>query len=286
MFSYSDDLLAEMAAPLPRLERLDDLPAVRTVLMRLPKSLGALEEYVQSLSRVPQVKVIAGGRVKHMTPSMNVVLEQGFTRVRASRGRHKSRVLSAELPRPSHKVWPRTAFHGALDLQVVAHGAVFAGTRLDRGTQFLLNHLPAVNGVRAIDLGSGTGLIACTLARQNNQVTAVDISRAACLSTAATAMANRLPVEVLRLDALTGYPRQSADLIVCNPPFHVGTTKDSTPAERMMRTAAPVLVPGGEMWMVFNSHLPYRDMLRAIIGPTRVEAQNEAYTVTRSVRRD
>ena len=43
--------------------------------------------------------------------------------------------------------------------------------------------------------------------------------------------------------------------------------------------------PSGELWMVFNSHLPYLPALRRVVGRTTVAGQNPRFTVTRSVRR-
>ena len=88
--------------------------------------------------------------------------------------------------------------------------------------------------------------------------------------------------EVLRADGLAGRPGTGAGLVVCNPPFHRGTAKDSTPGFELLRGAVPALRPGAEVWTVFNSHLPYLPFLRAELGPTRVVARDRHYTVTRS----
>lgn len=68
------------------------------VLMRLPKSLAALESRAAALvasvgTRREDLTVIAGGRVKHMSRSQNDVLARFFTDVHASRGLGKSRCL-------------------------------------------------------------------------------------------------------------------------------------------------------------------------------------------------
>jgi hypothetical protein len=39
-----------------------------------------------------------------------------------------------------------------------------------------------------------------------------------------------------------------------------------TVAERLFAGAARVLRPGGELWCVYNSHLPHREALRRIVG--------------------
>ena len=51
----------------------------------------------------------------------------------------------------------------------------------------------------------------------------------------------------------------------------------------MIDDAARVLVPGGELVLVYNSHLPYLPRLREV-GPTEILARDRSYLVTRTVR--
>lgn len=288
---WCDDLRDERRLPIAALPSLGPatIAGVESVLLRLPKSLGALAEYVQQVAAwaAPTVRIVAGGRDKHLTTAMNEVLAGSFDRVWASRGRQKSRVLHAEGARPGPVTWPHTTRIAELGLVLVSHGGVFAGDRLDGGTRLLIQALDGNSpprGRRAVDLGCGSGLIAAWLATRGHQVLAVDVSWAACRSAAATATANRVAVSVQRTDGLAGATPGSVDLVVCNPPFHRGGAKDSTPGFDLVRTAAPALSGGGELWTVFNSHLPYLAFLRAEVGPTRVVRRDRHYTVTRSVR--
>ncbi|WOP19945.1 class I SAM-dependent methyltransferase [Raineyella sp. LH-20] len=327
------DLLADEeplgeAIPGGVVESWDDLRLgdVRLVLLRLPANLNALDELAEAVAAHchPEVRLVAGARVKHMTRGMNEVLAGHFAEVRASLGVRKCRVLHAASPLPAARAtgaapsWPRTAVlpasevgaaepnrpapngtaptgtapnatapHGA-DLTVVAYGATFAGNRLDLGTRLLLDRIaslcPRDGADRAVDLGCGSGILAAVLARNGWHVTGVDTSRAAVAATAATAAANGLTIDVRRADALTDWPAADLDLVVCNPPFHVGTAKDSSPAFRMIRTAARALRPGGELWCVYNAHLPYLPALRRDVGPTEIITRDRSYLVTRSIR--
>lgn len=262
------------------------LDGVGSVLLRLPGSLGALEEYAERIAEgaAPDLRLVAGGRVKHMTRRMNDVLGRSFDRVSASLGRQKSRVLHAAGPTPGPPSWPRRIEVAELGLTMVAHGGVFSADGLDAGTRLLLDHLPRGAYGRAVDLGSGTGLFAAVLARAGNETTAIDSSRAAVQSTAATATANGVEVEVRRADGLSALASGSVDLLAANPSFHRGTEKDSTPTLDMIADAGRVLVPGGELWLVFNSHLPYVGRLRRDVGRTRVVARNRHYTLACAVR--
>ncbi|MEP7034621.1 MAG: methyltransferase [Dermatophilaceae bacterium] len=266
------------------------------VLGQLPKGLDALREIAQlvALNADPGVQLFLGGRVKHMTRTMNDVLGVSFADVRASLGMQKSRVLVAGAPRselvPSG--FPMRAYQEDLDLWVCAHGAAFAGTGLDLGTRLLLEYADRMrpDAGNAVDLGCGTGLVAAFLARARPQlnVLATDLSSAAVSSALATMEANGLSqrVRVLRDDAMSTLPDDSVDLIACNPPFHLGTSVDAGTARRLFEAAGRVLRPGGELWTVFNSHLSYQSQLSRAVGPTRVAGHNAKFTVTISTRSD
>ncbi len=287
----------------------DVLAGARTVLLQLPKSLGELTEVAELVGRyaAEDVTLLAGGRVKHMTRTMNDVLAASFSHVRATLARGKSRALVATGPRPGRRdaplTYPLTArltdrellaaaglAEGGLD--VVAHGAVFAGASLDHGTRFLLStadRWPRADGVRdAVDLGSGTGLLAVVLARRypDARVVATDRSAAAVASARATAAAAGVAdrVTATRDDAGSDLPAASADVVLLNPPFHDRAAVRTDAAHRMFAAAGRVLRPGGELWCVFNTRLRHRPALERAVGPTEHVAQDPRFTVTRSVR--
>ena len=269
------------------------LGGAAVVLLRLPKSLDALDEVAQAVARhaSPEVVVYAGGRDKHMSRGMNEVLARSFGEVRASLGAFKSRVLVARTPRPVDAArYPRSARVDELALTVVAHGGGFAGTRLDLGTRFLLTFLPRMAPAArdAVDAGCGSGVLSTVLARDRPglRVVATDQSATAVWSATATAAANGVGdrVTALRDDALGSLPDASTDLVVCNPPFHAGTALHTDTAQRMFDAAGRVLRPGGEMWTVYNSHLTYKRDLARAVGPTTMMGQDPRFTVTRSRR--
>ncbi|AQX79188.1 SAM-dependent methyltransferase [Plantibacter flavus] len=275
------------------------------VLLQLPKHLEALHEIAAAVARwsAADVRLLAGGRVKHLTPAMNEVLGRSFSTVTASLARQKSRVLRASDPvtaavegerdeaDTTASTALRTEHHADIGLTIAAAGAAFAGTKLDIGTRFLLEALPEIapDARTAIDLGCGTGVLAVSLAiaRPELAVIATDQSAAAVASTTATIAANdgadrRLAerITVLRDDGLSMQPDASADLIVLNPPFHSGTTVHTGVAHDLFAEAARVLQPGGTLAVVWNSHLGYRAALERLVGPTTQLARNQKFTVT------
>ncbi len=286
--AWCDDVRDE--ANVPPSSRISKLSAADAdlVLWRLPRALSAVDDIAQRLAAgaSPELRVVAGARVKHMARTQNDELARHFSSVRASLGRDKSRVLHADSPKQGEQRWPRRRFDPELGLNIVSRGTVFNTNRLDSGTRLLLDALDAHRpdpGDRALDWGSGSGIIASWLARVGFDVTATDVCADAVESTVATARANQLHVTALRTAGLTGLDDASVDLLVTNPPFHVGGAKDSTPALEMFAGARRVLAPGGELWAVWNSHLPYLPALRRL-GPTELVVRDRSYLVSRTRR--
>lgn len=273
----------------------DLVTGARVVLLQLPRALDALDEVAALIAEHadPAVVVVAGGRVKHMTTAMNDVLGRHLAVVEARLARQKSRALVASSPRPAAerpvRRWPERAEHDGL--VVCAHGGAFAGTGLDIGTRALLAHLDGVAAATgtAVDLGCGTGVLAVALARQRPglAVVATDESAAAVMSAQATVEANGVDERVRVTRAVGGddLPDASVDVVLLNPPFHVGAAVAPAAAHALFADAARVLRPGGELWAVWNSHLRYRGVLERVVGPTRQVGRDPKFTVTVSTRR-
>jgi 16S rRNA (guanine1207-N2)-methyltransferase len=261
----------------------------RLALVRLPRSLDRLDALVRHLSATAhdELVLIAGNMVKHMTPTQNEVLRQGFARVDVSLARGKARLLTARGPRGLAPPEPARGHDPDTGLHIVALPGVFAGASLDIGTRAMLATFDALPPYgTAIDLACGSGVLASALARHDPaaRVIATDVSEIAVRSARLTAVANRVAVETVLDDGVASQPDASADLIVLNPPFHVGAAVHTGIARRLFADAARVLTPGGELRVVWNSSLGYRPALEHLVGPTRQLARTPKFTVTASRR--
>ena len=279
------------------------LGGARLVLLQLPKGLAELEEIADAVARAaaPDVVLLAGGRVKHMALAQNDLLARFFARVQPQRAERKSRLIVATdpLPVPPDPPFPMSTTHPEYGLTLCAHGGAFAGDRIDIGTRVLLDvmrdraaeliALSRREGFTAVDLGCGTGALAASLALAVPEagVVATDRSAAAVRSARATMVANGVAdrVAVTLDDAGSEIPNGSVDLVLLNPPFHLGATVHEGAGRRLIDAAARMLRPGGEVWTVFNSHLDHRRALAATVGDTEQLARTPKFTVTRSVRR-
>lgn len=279
------------------------LAGARLVLVQLPRGLDALDEIAWSIAAWahPEVHVFAGGRVKHMTLAMNEVLGRRFAEVSAGLARRKSRVLTARAPLAPDALgsapFPRFGEDADLAFPVAAFGATFGGPTLDHGSRLLLSGLGNVSpGVRRIvDLGCGNGVLGVSAARAwpaahviatdqsaaAQRATTLTADRAGVLATGCAHGADTDPAGlcVHRADALEAVPDGWAELILLNPPFHTGATVHAGVAHRLIEACTRALAPGGELRIVFNSHLRYRTLVERAIGPATQIARDRTFTV-------
>ena len=271
------------------------LEDARIVLVQLPRGLDALEEIAWSIARYadPAVRVFAGGRVKHMTRAQNEVFARHFDEVAAGLGWRKARVLEVGAPQKvGDPAFPKWGSDAELTFSLASFGATFGGSKLDHGSRLLLStlrtHAPTVAPQRVLDLGCGNGVLAVSaaLAWPGALIIASDQSDAAVQATTLTAkaadVADRLMIH--RADGTEALEDDSVDLVLLNPPFHTGSTVHKGVAHRLIRDCRRVLAPGGELRLVFNSHLGYRSLVTEAIGPVRQLARDKTFTVLSAIR--
>ena len=88
--------------------------------------------------------------------------------------------------------------------------------------EFILDKFGEKNGLTVLDMGTGTGAIAITLANEKPDwiITATDISAAAiALAKENSTMLNTENIALLQSDWFTNIPQQTFDIIVSNPPY-------------------------------------------------------------------
>ena len=155
---------------------------------------------------------------------------------------------------------------------------VFSHGRLDPGTELLLRLAPAPprSGV-LLDLGTGTGSIALTMARRSPQarVVAVDVNARARVLCEQNATANGVTnVEVCPPDHVD--PNLRFDLIWSNPPIRIGKAA----LHELLTGWLDRLAPGGTAVLVVHKHLGSDSLQRWLIEqdwPTRRLASSRGY---------
>ncbi|MCS0636183.1 methyltransferase [Streptomyces sp. LP05-1] len=286
-----------------RLLTTRDTPPERIdlLLVRVPKSLSLLEDQLHRLAPAlhPGTVVVGTGMVKEIHTSTLGLFERLVGPTRTSLAVKKARLIHATPdpglsrgpnPWPYRYELPADAPGGVAGRPVVNHAGVFCADRLDIGTRFFLNHLPTgLDGARVVDLGCGNGVLglAVALAEPGAELLLTDESYQAVASARDTFRAAapdaRARFEVG--DGLADAPAGSADVVLCNPPFHSHQATTDATARRMFREARRALRPGGELWVVGNRHLGHHVTLKRIFGGCRVVAGDPKFVVLRAERR-
>ena len=263
------------------------------VLVRVPKTLALLEEQLIRLhgQLAPGARVVAGAMIKHLPRAAGDLLEQYVGPVQASLAVKKARLLTAT---PEARPAPESPYPTRYQLdkpaiELLNHANVFCREGLDIGTRAFLPHLPkSLVPQRVADLGCGNGVLAIAFALANPQaeLTLVDESYMAVQSAEVNwrAALGERPATFRAADGLADQPRDSLDLVLCNPPFHQQQVVGDFLAWRMFQQARAALVTGGELWIVGNRHLGYHAKLARLFRGVQQVAANPKFVVLKATK--
>ena len=180
---------------------------------------------------------------------------------------------------------PEPERYDAYGVTVIGLPGVFSAAKPDRATALLLDHLEPLDltGQAVLDLGCGTGLIGAWAARRGAQVTLADADLPSVRSAEATLAASGVGGEVIHSDVDANLGERRFDVIVTNPPFHVGRGVVLDVAREFIAAAARRLRPGGRLYVVANEPLPYEAALAAV-GPVRELTRDAGFKVLLATR--
>ncbi|OLQ75952.1 50S rRNA methyltransferase [Photobacterium proteolyticum] len=262
------------------------------VLIKLPKNNRLLTWQLQQLCNLlpEDCTVIGAAKAKDIHTSTLKLFEKHLGETKTSLAVKKARlifcrpkpVMAKPLPAPQQWEVPEH------ELTITNHANVFSSDSLDIGARLLLEHIPQNDKYRdIIDLGCGNGVIGLKAARLNPHasVTCVDESYMAVASCQANAKLNLHAPDQLTAkvtNCLDGLEHDSADLILCNPPFHQQTAITDHIAWQMFCDSKQVLRAKGQLIVIGNRHLGYDGKLRRLFGNVSVIAQNNKFVVYRS----
>src|SRR6266702_5887306 len=158
----------------------------------------------------------------------------------------------------------------------------FSEGKLDEGTRLLVDALEVHTTDIALDIGCGAGYLGMQIAHvaSKGHVTMVDASLvavdAAQIMVEQSGMTN---VRVLASNGTQAVKAQRFDLIVTNPPFHLGGIQTTEIGERFIREAAQVLRPRGRFYLVANRFLKYEPTMRTCFHSVEEVGGNTRYKV-------
>ena len=193
---------------------------------------------------------------RRLTPIVGPIIDRAV-------GEHRRLYLfekQVDDPPPQQFAWTSTQQIAGREVTLCQHPTLFSPARVDPATALLAENLPARNG-RWLDLGCGSGAFTVAAARRDRSLTAVDWSYAAVETTHRTLAANGLTANVRLADAAPA-DDELFDVVLCYPPFHVGSRVNHGPAARLIQAARDCLASDGELRVVLTSAQSPRDLLQ------------------------
>ncbi|MBN3563601.1 methyltransferase [Aliamphritea spongicola] len=265
------------------------------VILKITKSLAQLEDQLHRIRPLlsENTRVLAAGMVKAIHTSTLDLFGKIIGPTHTSLAKKKARLIHCQPDlslSPAANPFPKALPLPEHRLDIVNHASVFARDKLDIGTRFFLENMPASDEPKhIIDLGCGNGLLGIAAAgtHPNATFTMVDESFMAVAS-AEQNFAQNHPDRTTNFqvtDCLTGIADNCADLILNNPPFHQQNTIGDFIAVQMFKDAKRTLKTGGELLVIGNRHLGYHVKLKRLFGNCTTLASNKKFVILRCIKR-
>lgn len=245
--------------------------------------------------------VLAGANDEGAKPAARL-LEQVFGQVRLDAQHSGCRMLSAvkqHLAPADDTVFAlpwldAERFHefpvttGGTTFTLATRPGVFSWEHLDEAAGILADLMRIDDGDTVLDLGCGAGVLGVVAARQtpSGRVLLLDADADAVRCARRTvALAGCANVEVVASDVTAGAGARRFDVVVSNPPFHLGKGTELAIPRAFIEQAYDRLVPGGRLYLVANRTLPYERLIAECFGEVRTAHDGRRFKVIGGVRR-
>lgn len=254
---------------------------ITDVVIKIPKSVDLLQHWLELCrQQLPsETRYWLAGMSKHIPTSWLKWLQQHSHSYQQYPIARKARLMVITLGlQPLHKnQW--FGYKTADEIRLLALPGVFSRNSMDIGSQFLLQHLPALSG-QVVDLGCGNGLLALTCKKRYPacEVYATDDAWQAIESCRYNAKQSQLDINVLQGNGLSNIAIQP-DWVLCNPPFHDGAKQLTDIAIMMFEQSAKKLKDDGRLLVIANRHLPYFKALSKRFQTVKTIASNSKFHV-------
>ena len=159
---------------------------------------------------------------------------------------------------------------------------VFSWQHLDEATELLASVMDVPTGARVLDLGCGCGALGVVAARLSGtgrvQLVDVDAEAVRC-ATGAMITAKLTNATAVSSDVAGAVLEERFDVVVTNPPFHVGKGTDLDVPTQFILDAWDVLDPHGQLLLVANRTLPYERIVQERFGNIRTLHDGQRFKV-------
>lgn len=234
-----------------------------TVVVFVPRAKRDALSLIAEAVRVAEGKgglvVLDGQKTDGIDSLVKAVSKAGVPVATFSKAHGKTAVFEAN-EAGALKEWKADA--GEVDGGWITAPGVFSADGVDKASALLIETLPDTLKGTLADLGAGWGYLSASVLRQNDKIEAIHLveDNAVALSCAQQNVASDKATYHWS-DATSWEPAQKMDAVIMNPPFHAGRAADVDLGVQFVLAAFRVLKPGGVLWMVANTHLPYETAL-------------------------
>jgi 23S rRNA (guanine1835-N2)-methyltransferase len=255
------------------------------VLIQIPKNMSFFEDILCHLSQHlhRQSKVICGSMVKHLAPTSFDLLNKYIGGTTTSLAQKKARLVFADFEKARvASPYPLKVKIDAFEIPFINYSNLFSRDKLDIGTRFFLEHIPRGDFTSILDLGCANGIIGikAKMLSPNATILFSDDS-AMAIESARVNYRNYFTDEAnfYWTNCFGNQPKNSLDLVLCNPPFHQGNTIGDFISWQMFQDAYEALKVGGTIRVIGNSHLGYQLKLKKLFGNSKIVATNPKFTI-------
>ncbi len=265
------------------------------IIIKIPKSLAMLEDQLHRLRPLLNEKsqVIAAAMCKQIHRSTLKLFERIIGPTHTSLAQKKARLIFAQPDnqlRVAESPYPKRYTLEGTDVTLVNHANVFSQASLDIGSRFFLAHLPKnIGQKRVIDLGCGNGVVGLITAQYNPEAALLFVDESYMAVRSATenfkAAFPQREAQFEVMNCLAKVEKESADLILNNPPFHQNSAVSGHIAWQMFKQSLAVLKKGGELWVIGNRHLDYHIRLKKLFGNCKVISSNKKFVILKSIKK-
>ena len=290
--SYTDSFVSSMGIQsnshelIKPIHHLKDLSGIYDfVLIQLPKNMSYFEDILANLTSYlsPESKVICGSMVKHMAPVSFELLHKYIGPTTTSLAQKKARLIFADFTKQKvSSPYPLSVKIESFEKPFINNSNLFSREKLDIGTRFFLEHIPKGNFPRILDLGCANGIIGIKAKMLNpTSTTLFSDESSMAVESARTNYSHYFQdeAEFYWTNCFEGQPKDSVDLVLCNPPFHQQTTVGDFIAWQMFLDSYDSLKAGGTIRVIGNSHLGYHVKLKKIFGNSKIVATNNKFMI-------
>jgi 23S rRNA (guanine1835-N2)-methyltransferase len=296
--TYTDSFVSMMGIrqnSAQRVQPLNDLKALTGlydfVLIQIPKNMSYFEDILCCLTPHlhPQSQLVCGSMVKHLAPTSFDLLKKYMGETTTSLAEKKARLVFARFEKTlAPSPYPQSVKLDGFDIPFSNNSNLFSRDKLDVGSRFFLQHIPKGSFTAILDLGCANGVIGIKAKMLNPQAQIIFSDESAmAIESAQTNYQQHFKDEARYIwtNCFEGQPRGTLDLVLCNPPFHQGTTIGDFIAQQMFQDAFETLKVDGTLRVIGNSHLGYQVKLKKLFGNATIVDTNQKFLICESHKR-